>query len=89
MSRYIIRKIQLAHCKRGPARCEQCRELNTEKICLLDICPPHAGKIQRRVIPIDRAGETVWREYDIVRAFGSQAEALAYAAEHGNRDLVF
>ena len=31
MSRYIIRKIRTAHCKRGPERCVKCKEMNVEK----------------------------------------------------------
>jgi hypothetical protein len=37
------------------------------------------GEIQRRVIQVDREGETVWREFDIVRAFESEEEAKEYA----------
>jgi len=53
MSCYIIRKIRIAHYKRGPAICDKCREMNEERICLLDICPPHVGEIQRRVIQVN------------------------------------
>lgn len=82
MPRYIIRKVGLAHCKRGPSRCEKCREMNIERICLLDICPPDQGKIQRRVIQVSREGEKVWREFDIVKIFESQEEAEKYAEEN-------
>ena len=82
MPRYIIRKVSLAHCKRGPSRCEKCREMNIERICLLDICPPDQGKIQRRVIQVSREGEKVWREFDIVKIFESQEEAEKYAEEN-------
>ena len=81
--RHIIRKIRLAHCKRGPERCEQCREMNAEQICLLDINPPDAGLMQRRVIQV---GDS-WHEFDVVRIFESVGEAQAYAAEHGISDI--
>lgn len=87
MSRYIIRRMRLAHCKRGPAVCAQCREMDQAKICLLDISPPHPGEIQRRVIQVSLEGAMVWREFDIVRAFESQEEALAYAEEHAISDM--
>ena len=85
---YVIRRIQLAHCKRGPERCEQCRQMNAERICLLDVCPPHPGEIQRRVIEVSVEGERAWREYDIARSFDTEAEALAFAAEHGVEDVA-
>jgi hypothetical protein len=87
VSRYIIRRVRLAHCKRGPAVCAKCREMDQASICLLDISPPRPGEIQRRVIRVSLGGEMVWREYDVVRAFISQEEALEYAEEHGIADV--
>jgi len=89
MENYIIRKIRLAHCKRGPATCEKCREMDVERICLLDICPPRMGEIQRRVIQTNVAGEQVWREFDIVRMFESQEEARKYADENMIENVKF
>ena len=80
---YIIRKIRLAHCKRGPAVCEKCREMDVERICLLDICPPDAGMVQRRTIPVNIHGEEVWHEFDVVRVFESEEAAREYAIERG------
>ena len=87
MSRYIIKKLRLAHCKRGPSTCEKCREMDVERICLLDVCPPDAGKVQRRVIQVEVGGEEVWREFDIVRAFESKEEAIEYADKNGIKDV--
>jgi hypothetical protein len=87
VSRYIIRRIRLAHCKRGPAVCVQCREMDQARICLLDISPPHPGEVQRRVIQVSLGGELAWREYDVVRAFETREEALAYAEEHTISDV--
>ncbi len=89
MPHHIIRKIRLAHCKRGPDVCEKCREMDVEKICLLDVCPPGAGEMQRRVIRVNVGGEAVWREFDVVRAFESEADARAYASENGVEDVEF
>ncbi|MCX6031301.1 MAG: hypothetical protein NT169_18635 [Chloroflexi bacterium] len=87
MSRYIIRKIHLAHCKRGPARCKQCREMDAWRICLLDIAPPRPGESQRRLIQVYMGGEAVWREYDVVRMFDSEAEARGFARENRIADV--
>jgi len=87
MSCHIIRKVHLAHCKKGPALCAKCREMDVERICLLDIDPPQAGQIQRRVIQVSRAGQPTWVEFDIVRTFASQEEARAYAGLHGIEDV--
>ena len=87
LPRYIIRKMRTAHCKKGPERCELCRQMNVEKICLLDISPPHPGEIQRRVIAVQHGAQQVWREFDVVRSFESEAEARQYAAEHCIDDI--
>ena len=87
MSLHIIRTMRLTHCKRGPERCEKCREMNQEKICLLDTCPPDAGRMQRRVISVIRDGQPTWREFDIVRTFESPEAARAYAEQNGIADV--
>lgn len=83
MTRYIIQKIRLAHCKKGPALCAQCREMDVERLCLLDICPPDQGLVQRRVIQVQVDGELAWREFDVVRVFDDEQEARAYAEQEG------
>jgi len=87
MSRYIIKKLRLAHCKRGPSTCEKCREMDIERICLLDVCPPDVGKVQRRVIQVDVGDEKIWREFDIVRTFEGKEEAIEYADKNGIKDV--
>jgi len=87
MKRHIIRSIRLAHCKRGPDRCEECRTTTGEAICLLDICPPDPGCVQRRVIEVEVDGQSTWREYDVIRSFASEAEARDYAAREGIKDV--
>ena len=87
MAHYIIRRRRWAHCKRGPDICEQCRETNVDMVCLLDICLPRQGEVQRRVIRVHIEGEWVWREFDIVRVFDSAEAALGYAAENGIEDI--
>ncbi len=87
MTHPIIRTIRMAHCKRGPERCSKCREMNVERICLLDVDPPQQGELQRRVIEVEIDGERVWREFDVVRAFENADEARAYAAVQHIQDV--
>jgi len=87
MSRYIIRSTRLAHCKRGPELCERCREMDVERICLLDIEPSDRGMVQRRVIEVASGAERLWREYDIVRVFDSEDEARDYAEANRIEDV--
>lgn len=63
--------------------------MNVEKICLLDIAPPQAGEVQRRVIEVEIEGQRAWREFDIVRLFDDQEEAGQYAQDNGIQDVVF
>lgn len=87
MSCFIIRRIRIAHCKRGPATCEKCREMDVEKICLLDICPPNPGQVQRQVIEVEAEGNVTWLEFDVARVFDSAEEARAYAEAEGIEDV--
>ena len=89
LPRFVIRRMRLAHCKKGPAVCQKCREMNQERIVLLDVCPPDQGKMQRRVIELEREGESAWLEFDIIRVFEHEEEALDYAAENGIDDIQF
>ena len=57
--------------------------MDAESICLLDICPPRQGEVQRRLIEVELDGEREWREFDIVQAFESEEDAREYALEHG------
>lgn len=81
MQRHIIRRVRIAHCKRGPSRCDKCREMDAERICLLDIRPE--GEMQRRTIEV----RGTWHEFEIVRAFESEEEAKTYADEQGIEDV--
>jgi len=87
MSCLIIRRMRTAHCKRGPLLCAKCREMNVERICLLDICPPNPGQMQRRVIEVTLHGETEWREFDVLRVFEDEQAASVYAAQEGITDV--
>ncbi|MGV8121654.1 MAG: hypothetical protein AB2L14_17985 [Candidatus Xenobiia bacterium LiM19] len=77
---FIIRKIQLQHCKKGPDRCDKCKAMCARKYCLLNISP--RGVMQRPVIEVEIKGQKEWREYDIEKIFESRAEAEHYAKEN-------
>lgn len=87
--RHIIRTIRLAHCKRGPDACEECRELESEMICLLDLYAAGEGNMQRRVIEVVCQGKQTWYEYDILRTFDTRIEAMLFAEEHGIEDVPY
>ncbi|MBN2354937.1 hypothetical protein JXO59_02430 [candidate division KSB1 bacterium] len=89
MSHHIIRKIRLAHCKRGPSRCEKCREMDQGKICLLDIGPFKNDLAQRRVIEVCLDGTTTWREFEVVRVFEDRNQAAQYAVENHIDDVSY
>ena len=84
---HVIRRIRLAHCKRGPSICAECREMDEERVYLLALYLPEAGLMQRRSIEIELAGERVWRTFEIVQTFADEGEARAYARENGIADI--
>ncbi len=75
---YIVKKVQLTHCKRGPQSCEKCRAVAADKYCLLDICPDDP-QIARPMVMVETNGAPIWREYDIEKIFDSRQDALEYA----------
>jgi hypothetical protein len=79
--------MRLAHCKRGPERCGLCRDLDQERICLLEVAGDDRGLAQRRVVELDLDGERVWREVDVVRVFVDSAPARAFATREGVDDV--
>lgn len=86
--RNVVRRLRMAHCSRGPERCKLCAAMTAGRICLLDIAPPHPGDVQRPVIEVTLRGKKAWREYDIVRTFADESEALEYAIQHGITDAI-
>ena len=87
MPHFVIRAIRMAHCKRGPLVCRECREADVTEICLLETYPPGSGDAQRRMIEVEVDGKIVWREYEIARTFDSEQEARDYAKENAIRDV--
>ncbi len=87
MTDFIITKIRLAHCKRGPSICELCREFDEGRFCLLDVDPEDRGLMQRRAIEVKRGPTSEWREFDVVKIFDDQEQAERYA-EAESIDIV-
>jgi hypothetical protein len=83
MSEHLIASLRMAHCKKGPSRCDLCRAGAVCRPCLIDIDPPGRGTVQRRVIEVEIEGVTEWRELDVVRVFVDWPEAREYARAHG------
>ncbi|MEM2145061.1 MAG: hypothetical protein QW279_06855 [Candidatus Jordarchaeaceae archaeon] len=76
---YVIRKMSIPHCARGPLRCEKCKEMEKEKkICLLKV-NFEAGEVTRPIIEINKNGKKCLCEYDIVKTFENENEAKEYA----------
>jgi hypothetical protein len=80
VSRFILRRLTIPHCARGPARCAACAAA-TETLALLDIDP--AGEAARPVIAVVVDGVRTMRTFDVVRRFAGQAEARAFLAAAG------
>lgn len=81
--RFVIRRLRLPHCARGPARCERCRDDAPARLCLLDTRPepPEAARPTLEVAP------GVHRPYAVVRTFADDEAARAHAREHGIDDV--
>ncbi|MCO5167175.1 MAG: hypothetical protein M9894_12555 [Planctomycetes bacterium] len=86
--RYVIKRIALTHCKRGPASCARCREVARERVCLLDTLPRAHPEAARPMIAVREGDVTVWRTYDVVGEFASVEEARERARATGIADEV-
>jgi hypothetical protein len=88
-TRYIIRRIGLTHCARGRARCQRCAALESQPAvpCLLDVSPPDAGLVTRRITQISRDGDVKWVEFDVAMVFETEEEAKEFAEKEGIVDV--
>jgi len=81
-SEYVISKIFVPHCARGPKRCEKCKQMAEEKkYCLLQIYF-QGGTIARPVIELEKDDKRQWYEFDLHKTFTDENEAKMYANEH-------
>jgi len=78
----IIKMIPF-HCARPSGSCTKCKALADKgpKYCLLDLMG-RGGEIARPMMQLEWEGEMVWFEYDFLKIFDNDNEALAYAKEH-------
>lgn len=83
MTDFMIARIRLAHCKRGPEICDLCRAYAEGRYCLLDINPDDRGLMQRRTIEVKRESPSEWREFDVVTIFENEDEAKHHAETEG------
>ncbi|MFW9919766.1 MAG: hypothetical protein ACFFED_09220 [Candidatus Thorarchaeota archaeon] len=83
----IIRIMSPPHCARGPSRCPACKEASkVRRICLLRIFFD-SGEIARPMIEIERDEKWSIHEYDVLRDFESEEDALRYAMENNLEDI--
>lgn len=82
---YIIRKMKL-YKKKRPTDDEIKNE--TEKIYLLRVYS-EKGNIARLVIEIEKNGKKMFLEFDAVRVFKDEDEALEFAKNNGIKDISF
>lgn len=76
---FIIRKMSIPHCARGPLRCKKCKEAEkVKKICLLKLYF-EPGEITRPMIEIYKNKKKCLCEYDIEKTFEDENEAKDYA----------
>ncbi len=76
--KFVMTKLSVPHCKRGPERCELCRKSSESRWCLLDVDPPDKQMVQRPVLDIEIDGERHFFVYDVIKSFVSEEEALTF-----------
>ena len=71
------------HCARGSSGCAKCKVLSDEgpKYCLLDL-EGRGGEVARPMMQLEWEGEMIWFEYDFLKIFDNDDDALAYAKQH-------
>ena len=80
--------MQAPHCKRGPERCQMCRDNKIMRWCLLDIDPPDQDRVQRPVIEIDISGDKHFRAFDIIKIFESEEDMKQYMLKNKFPDRI-
>jgi|GEM_PF-2695088 len=78
----VLIKMSPVHCARGPQACDKCKEYAKQnKYCLLGLLH-RGGDIARPMIELDLAGIKTWYEFDQLKIFENDEEALKYAEEN-------
>jgi len=79
----IIRRVRMAHCKRGPDKCDVCRRWDAEEFCLVELFRPGESQGQMRLVEAAIDGDRRWWEFEVVRRFVGEEEARAYGRLEG------
>ncbi|EKD81292.1 MAG: hypothetical protein ACD_39C01871G0002 [uncultured bacterium] len=87
--KYLVKKLQVPHCKRGPERCEICRKTCEPRWCLLDIDPPDKEMVQRPVLDLTIDGERHFLVYDVIKSFDSEEDARKFLSENDYPGLIW
>ncbi|MHA1298484.1 MAG: hypothetical protein ACTSO9_03470 [Candidatus Helarchaeota archaeon] len=80
---YVIRKMALPHCARGPKWCEKCAEAAKNKRTYLLEVYFDPGTMARPMIEISVQGEKMLNVYDVIKEFKTEEKAREYAKENG------
>ncbi|MHA1377214.1 MAG: hypothetical protein ACTSRG_02420 [Candidatus Helarchaeota archaeon] len=80
---YVIRKMSLPHCARGPKECEKCAEAAKDIRIYLLKTYPDPGTMTRPIIEINVHGNKIWQVYDVINDFESEEKAKDYANKKG------
>ena len=87
--KFVIKKLSVPHCKRGPERCELCRKNSEPRWCLLDVDPPDKEMVQRPVIELSIDSERHFLVYDVIKSFASEEEARQFVKTSSLHDIHF
>lgn len=87
--KFVMKKMRVPHCKRGPQRCEICRIGNVAKWCLLDVDPPDQDRVQRPVLEFVCQGERLIRVFDVLKSFVSKEEAEKFLSVSDYPGLIW
>jgi hypothetical protein len=83
----IIRVISPPHCARGPHGCDACAEAAKIKVICLVRVYFDPGQFARPIMELSRDGDTSYFEFDVVRRFENESEAVKYALDNGIEDM--
>jgi len=87
--KFVIKKLSVPHCKRGPERCELCKKNSEPRWRLLDVDPPDKEMLQRPVIELSIDGERHFLVYDVIKSFASEEEARQFEKTSNLHDIHF
>ncbi|MBD3404965.1 MAG: hypothetical protein GF411_02380 [Candidatus Lokiarchaeota archaeon] len=85
----MIRVVSPPHCRKGPARCSECRKAaRVKKICHIHVYTTTSENF-RPIIEMEIRGIPGFYEYEIIEVFESPNDAIEYAKRNdiSNIDL--